>query len=173
MKFKNIYLLIASALMFSLPINTIAQDYTTAIGIKAGKFSSGLSARYFFDTSSSIGLEGNLTFKKNFGTALATVFVERQTGLRNRILQAPIDFIYGVGAHVAMYKEGYYRIRNGEKDQYYGKGMSIGLDAIVGLEHPFSFAPLTVGIEVNPFYDIVNPGPEFVDIAVSVRYAFR
>ena len=150
-----------------------AQDYTFAIGVKAGKFSSGVSGKYFFQTTNSTALEANLTFKKNFGTAMVTLFLDKHFPLRNSQLQIPIDCILGAGIHAAYYKPGYYRIKDGGKDAYYNEGVTLGIDAKLGLEHPFSFMPLTVGIEACPFLDLVNPGPEYLELAVVLRYAFN
>jgi hypothetical protein len=150
-----------------------AQDYIFAIGVKAGKFSSGVSGKYFFQTTNSTAIEGNLTFKKNFGTAMVTLFLDKHFQLRNSQLQIPLDCILGAGVHAAYYKPGYYRIKDGGMDAYYDEGVTLGIDAKLGLEHPFSFMPLTIGIEANPFLDIINPGPEFIELAVVLRYAFN
>ena len=167
---KRILLLIVCTSLIQL---ATAQDYTYALGVKAGKFSSGLSGKYFFQTTNSTALEANLTFKKNFGTAMVTIFLDKHFPLKNSQLQIPVDCILGVGVHAAYYKEGYYKIRDKQIDRYYGEGVSMGVDAKVGLEHPFSFMPLTIGIEACPFYDLVNPGPEVLELAVLLRYAFN
>jgi hypothetical protein len=150
-----------------------AQDYIFAIGVKAGKFSSGVSGKYFFQTTNSTAIEGNLTFKKNFGTAMVTLFLDKHFQLRNSQMQIPLDCILGAGVHAAYYKPGYYRIKDGGMDAYYDEGVTLGIDAKLGLEHPFSFMPLTIGIEAIPFLDIINPGPEFMELAVVLRYAFN
>ncbi|MGI8893333.1 MAG: hypothetical protein ACR2GN_07710 [Bacteroidia bacterium] len=150
-----------------------AQDYTFAIGAKVGKFSSGISGKYFFQTTNSTAIEGNLTFKKNFGTSMITLYLDKHFQLRNSQLQIPLDCILGVGVHAAYYKPGYYRIKDGGKDAYYNEGITLGIDAKLGLEHPFSFMPLTIGIEASPFLDLVNPGPEYLELAAVLRYAFN
>ena len=78
-----------------------AQDYTYAFGVRAGKFSSGITTKYFFQTTNSTAIEANLTFKKNFGTAMFTLYLEKHYPLRNSQLQIPIDIILGGGAHAA------------------------------------------------------------------------
>lgn len=150
-----------------------AQDYTYAIGLKAGKFSSGVTGKYFFQTTNSTAIEGNLTFKKNFGTAMITLFLDKHYQLRNSQLQIPLDVILGAGVHAAYYKPGYYRIKNGGMEAYYDEGVTLGIDAKLGIEHPFSFMPFTIGIEACPFLDLVNPGPEYLELAVTFRYAFN
>lgn len=168
---KGLLYTLSLLIMISISANKLqAQDYTSAIGVKVGKFASGVTFKQFFGSSASDGLEANLTVKKNFGTAMLTTMYQKQGPIRNRILQAPIDWNYGAGLHIAMYKAGYYRIRNGEKDAYYGSGMSAGIDVKFGLEHPFANAPLTFGVEINPFYDIINPGPEWLELSASLRF---
>lgn len=167
---KRSILIFCLALFFSV---ASAQDYTYAFGIRAGKFSSGITTKYFFQTTNSTAIEANLTFKKNFGTAMVTLYLEKHYPLRNSQLQIPVDIILGGGIHAAYYKEGYYRIKDGYKDQYYGEGVTLGVDGKLGLEHPFSFMPFTIGIEACPFLDLVNPGPEILELAVNLRYAFN
>lgn len=167
---KNFLLLFCLALFISA---ACGQDYTYAIGARVGKFSSGITTKYFFQTTNSTAIETNLTFKRNFGTALVTLYLEKHYPLRNSQLQIPIDIILGGGVHAAYYKEGYYRIKDGNKDQYYGEGVTLGVDGKLGLEHPFSFMPFTIGIEACPFLDLVNPGPEILELAVNLRYAFN
>ncbi len=168
---KGLLYVVSVLMLIGISNNNLqAQDYTSAFGVKIGKFASGVTFKQFFGASASDGLEANLTVKKNFGTAMITALYQKQGPIRNRILQAPIDWNYGAGIHVAMYKAGYYRIRNGEKDTYYGSGMSAGIDLRFGLEHPFANAPLTLGLELNPFYDIINPGPEWLELALSLRF---
>ncbi len=147
------------------------RGYVMSLGIKGGKFSSGLSGKYFFGNTNSNAIEANVTVKKNFGTLMTTFFYVHQRPFFNKILQIPLDYFVGAGLHGAFYKEGYYRVKNGEKDAYYGSGISIGVDALVGLEYPLSVAPLTISIEAAPFFDLVNPGPEHVEIAFALRYA--
>jgi hypothetical protein len=148
------------------------RGYTSGLGIKIGKFSSGASGKYFFSTSNAIALEGNLTVKKNFGTAMTTFFIERQAPIFSPWLHIPLDYIVGAGTHLAFYKSGYYKIRNGEKDAYYGNGLSAGLDLMVGIEYPIWFAPMVFSLELNPMIDIIHPGPEKVEIAASLKYVF-
>ena len=168
---KKIYLIITTIILsFNF---SIAQEYTNSIGIKVGKFSSGITAKRFFSSTNSLAMEGNLTMKKNFGTALATIFLEKQFSLRDSDLKIPLDLILGGGVQTAFYKEGYYKIRNSEINRYYNSGVSMGIDGKVALEHAFSFAPLTFGIEAVPFFEFINPGPENLELAMRLCYVFR
>lgn len=167
---KNLLFII---LVISIPVLSSAQalkGYTASAGIKFGKFSSGLSGKLFFGTNNANAIEMNLTMKKNFGTIMSTVFYERQQPVFNSSLRIPLDYIWGAGAHIAYYQPGYYKVRKGDKDEYYDEGVSMGIDFKLGLEHLFSFVPITVAIEACPMIDLVNPGPEHIEIAISFRY---
>ena len=139
-------------------------------GLKGGKFSSGATGKFFLGASNSFAIEANLTVKKNFHTGMSTVFLEMQKPFFNNLLQIPLDYIVGVGAHSAFYKAGYYKIRDGQADRYYGSGVSVGVDAKVGLEYTWNFFPLTTSIEACPMMDLINRGPEKLELAFTVRY---
>ena len=146
------------------------RGYIMGFGVKAGKFSSGATGKFFMGSSNALAFEANLTVKKNFGTGMGTFFLEWQKPFFNRLLQIPLDYMVGLGAHTAVYKAGYYKIRDGNKDAYYDTGISMGLDAKVGLEYTWTIAPLTTSIEACPMIDIINRGPEVLEIAVTLRY---
>jgi hypothetical protein len=101
---------------------------------------------------------------------MATVFLEYQKPFFNKILQIPLDYFVGAGTHTAIYKAGYYKIRDGGKDAYYSNGVSWGLDLKIGLEYPWAILPITTSIEACPMIDIVNRGPEQLEIAFAIRY---
>jgi hypothetical protein len=161
------------SLFFIITHSVLAQanrGYIMGMGVKVGKFSSGASGKFFFGSSNSVALEANLTVKKNFGTGMATVFLEYQKPFFNSLLQIPLDYFVAAGTHTAVYKPGYYKIRDGNKDTYFDSGISWGLDAKIGLEYPWPIAPITTSIEASPMIDIVNRGPERLEIAFAIRY---
>jgi hypothetical protein len=63
-------------------------------------------------------------------------------------------------------------LRDGEKMDYGPKVITAGIDAIIGVEYKVPIAPFTVGVDCQPFYDLLNPGPEFIDFSVAIRYVF-
>lgn len=169
MKIKFLTLCIITLLPF-LTYSQAQKGYTASAGIKLGKFSSGVSGKMFFGTTNANAIEMNVTMKKNFNTVMSTVFYEHQKPFFYSALRVNLDYIWGVGVHAAYYKPGYYKIRNGGKDAYYGEGVSAGIDFKLGLEHIVSFFPVTIAIEACPMIDLINRGPEHIELALSLRY---
>jgi hypothetical protein len=149
-------------------------QYYTGIGLRLGKFSSGVSVKYFFDANNAKGLElfaGKTKIAR--GGYIAKLFYESQAPCTMPLLQIPLDIVFGGGAHAAYFPTGYYRLRDGELIPYGDKIFSAGIDAILGVEYKVPIAPLTLGIDVNPFLDLLNPGPEHLDFSVAIRYIFE
>ena len=170
MKLKKQLVLLLFLIIPFFSFSQAQKGYVASLGVKGGKFSSGLTGKLFFGTTNSQAIELNLTVKKNFGTFMTTAFYEHQRPFFYSLLRIPLDYIWGGGAHIAYYKPGYYKIRDGGKDAYYGEGISAGVDLKLGLEHPFSFAPITLSIEACPIIDLINRGPEVIELGIAARY---
>lgn len=172
MKFKKQLVVLSFLLIPFFTFSQAQKGYTTSVGVKGGKFSSGFTGKLFFGATNRHALEVNLTVKKNFGTFMSTTFYEHQRPFFYSLLRVPLDYIWGVGAHVAYYRPGYYKLKDSDriKDTYNSSGISAGIDFKLGLEHPFSFAPVTLSIEACPMIDLVNRGPEVIELAIAARY---
>lgn len=164
-------LCIIAALIFTTAANA---QYYTGIGIHIGRFATGVSIKYFFDANNANGIEliAGKTRAAN-GGYVATALYEMQRPFNSSLLRIPLDFVFGGGVHGGYYPEGYYSIRDGVAYMYGEKVYAFGIDAVLGLEYKVPVAPLTIGVECIPFYEIVNPGPEFIDFSFSVRYVFE
>ena len=163
--------MLCAALMISTA--TKAQYYT-GVGIRLGKFASGVSFKYFFDANNAQGIEVIAASTKTArGGYTLTGLYECQTPIRMPILQIPLDIVFGGGVHGGYFPKGYYKIRDGEMYPYGPDVYTAGIDAILGLEYKVPIAPFTVGVDVQPFYDILNPGPEFIDFSLAIRYVFE
>jgi hypothetical protein len=162
---------IAAALMVT---TAASAQYYTGIGIHIGRFASGVSIKYFFDANNANGIEviAARTREANGGYT-ATALYEHQKPINMPLLQIPLDFVFGGGAHVGYFPEGYYVIRDGKGYMYKEEVYSVAIDAIAGLEYKVPVAPLTIGVNCIPFYTIINPGPEFIDFSFVVRYVFE
>ena len=68
-----------------------------------------------------------------------------------------MDWYFGGGAHVGL------------SDNNFG----MGVDGIIGLEYVFNQAPLNIGIDWKPGFDIINSTNYFADAAISLRYVFN
>lgn len=169
--YTRLFVCISIMLMISAAANA---QYYTGVGVRLGKFASGVSFKYFFDANNAQGIEIIAAKTKTAkGGYLLTGLYECQTPIRIPILQIPLDFIFGGGVHGGYFAEGYYKLRDGEKMDYGPKVFTAGIDAILGVEYKVPIAPFTVGVDCQPFYDLLNPGPEFIDFSVAIRYVFE
>ena len=145
------------------------RTYKNGIGLRLGT-DNGLTYKHFFRPT--VAFEGLLT--TGYRAFIITGLIEKHIPFAT----APnLSFFLGAGAHigswryVAYYRGKYYR------DRYYlvrddgYAGPSFGLDAILGLEYKFN-APVSLGFDIKPYFDIVYPGVSFIDGALSVRYTF-
>ena len=162
---------ITALLLLSATANA---QYYTGVGVRLGKFASGVSVKYFFDANNASAIELIAAKTKTArGGYLLTGLYESQSPIHLPILRIPLDIVFGGGAHGGYFPKGYYKLRDGELYPYGDKIFTLGIDAILGLEYKIAIAPLTVGVDCMPFYDIVNPGPEFIDFSFVVRYVFE
>ena len=167
----RLLIMLCAALMIAVTTNA---QYYTEVGVRLGKFASGVSLKYFFDANNQQGIEVIAAKTKTAkGGYVLTGLYESQTSIRMPILQIPLDIVFGGGVHGGYFPEGYYHLRDGEIYYYGDKIYTAGIDAILGLEYKVPIAPLTIGVDVQPFYDILNPGPEFLDFSVAIRYVFE
>src|SRR5215216_182221 len=92
---------------FAQENNSVAdQDYKTAIGVRLGGLTSGLTVKHF--TNPSTALEGILSF--GYRSFVITGLYEKHKD----ITSAPgLMWLYGIGAHVGFFRYGgyYYRVR--------------------------------------------------------------
>ncbi|HLG34582.1 MAG TPA: hypothetical protein VI757_06835 [Bacteroidia bacterium] len=170
---KRLLLITVMFIFFSAQLRA---QYHAAVGLRGGKFTSGITAKYFFFPDNASGIElmlGRTKIAK--GGWLGAAFYEHQFPLRIPILQLPVDFIGGVGVHAGYYPKRYYKIVEGSAVYYNDKCVSFGMDAIIGLEYlvPIVWLPFAVGIEAQPFVEFVNQGPEHLDFAITLKYVFN
>ena len=151
----------------------VKADYTTSFGAHVGKFASGASLKHFFDANGSTGFEiwGTITREANSGY-MGKAFFVKQVTIFNSKLQIPVDMVFGVGGHFGLFKDNYYHIVKGEPEYYEHNALNAGIDAQFGLEYNSRRVPITVGIDVNPYYGLLNPGPEWLDVGLNVRFKF-
>src|SRR5204862_4346640 len=108
-------------------------QYYTGVGVRLGKFASGVSVKYFFDANNSSAIELIAAKTKTAkGGYVATALYECQTPINMPILQIPLDIVFGGGVHAGRFNDGYYRFRDGEVYMYKGPVFTAGIDAILG-----------------------------------------
>ena len=157
------------------------QLYYTGIGIRVGKFNTGLTFKRFFDADNSVGMQIDACFTHiaDDGFTLKGFYL-RQKPFKVPIIQLPLDFVYGAGMHVGFFPVrttggGYYKIVDGERVLYNKDVMTVGVDATLQIEYkiPGRKTPFTFGIDCTPFYEFINRGPEWIDFGIAIRYVFR
>lgn len=172
MKKLLLILLFAAAVM-----PAVAQKYTFGIGGRAGKFYTGAPMKFVFDTDNSSSLQLDILYANvASGGYVVKGMYEKQVPFKIPIVQLPLDFVYGGGVHAGYFPyepQGYYKRVKTDASYYTKSVVTIGADVTVQIEYKIPKVPVTLGIEAVPFYEFVNPGPEFVDFGVSIRYVFR
>jgi hypothetical protein len=171
--------------LFICFLPTQAQRYYAAFGARAGKFNSGVTFKYFWNTDNATGLklDGYYT-KMGDGGYTIKGFAIKQVPFKIPIIQLPLDLIVGGGVHGGLFPEGegftrYYKRVKGrtdpiEADYYNNTVVSVGIDATIELEYQVKkVVPIAFAIDVCPFYEFLNRGPEYIDFGFSIRYLFR
>ena len=160
------------------------EGYETGIGLRGGN-EGGLTIKHFIQDGAAI--EGIFTTGLGYNGFGNRSF--RITGLYE--IQKPLpnakgfDYFYGVGAHIGSYSyysygyngyngNGYYdKHGNWHSGTYKDNYISVGLDAIIGLEYQFTELPFTAGVDLKPYFDIINGRGSYFDFAFSLRYVIK
>lgn len=130
---------------------SIAQDYKTAIGLRAGE-TSGLTIKHFIGGSSA--LEGIIGLWSH-GLSL-TLLYEKHQGVGGKGL----NLYYGAGGHVA-FETGYYSWYYHKNKRYYDHRhghVGLGIDGVLGLEYKFPPVPIAISLDIKPFLEISSGG---------------
>ncbi len=177
MVYKSVFLrLIFFLLVFiAASIKSFAQ-YHAGIGVRAAKFDSGLTMKYFFRPDNATGISILIAHSKiSEGGWVISPIYEHQLPFHIPLIQLPLDFIAGIGMHIGYYHTKYYKIVDGLPDYYKDNTITVGVDMLVALEYqvPVKWLPLAIGIEAQPFYEFINKGPEFLDFGATLKYVFN
>lgn len=157
----------------SNPFTSNAQDYKTGIGIRLGGITQGITVKHFMNSNGA--LEGILSF--GHSTFRITGLYEWQNSIPN----APgLAWFVGGGAHIGFYNDGYgyyYNKHHGHYGSYYyyddGSSQTVlGLDFIIGMEYKIPNAPISLGLDLKPFFDLTDNNFFYWDGAFTARYVF-
>jgi len=142
--------------------NVVAQDYKTAIGVRGG-FPTAVSGKHFINKTDALeglisGYRGGFEF----------------TGLYEKHANAfdvpYLNWYYGAGAHVGLFDD------NIARPGYYfdgrGRGFTVGLDGILGLEYTLTEIPFVIGIDMKPALDLTPAPYLWFGGGVSFRFYF-
>jgi len=132
-----------------------AQDYKTGIGLRGG-FANGLTIKHF--VSSKSAFEGIISTSTRYGGYELTVLYE----LHNQAFDVEhLNWYVGFGGHIGSY----------DTDKL--SGTILGIDGILGIEYNFSEAPINIGLDWKPVFNIVGDSNFRGDGgALSIRYIF-
>ena len=157
-------------LVFTMPaILACAQGYTKSVGIRGG-ISSGFEYRFFTDDANSYKL---LLSTRNHGIQLHALKEFHQYQLFT--FSDQLVFFFGAGIHAGF--ESWEEVKYRDNLRLYDTKTAViaGLDGLAGLEYVFYEAPVSLGIEVKPYFDLF--GRDFFDVqlfdfAFTVKYLF-
>ena len=143
----------------------VAQPYQNALGVRLG-FGLGLSYKSF--VSGNAAIEGIASYQ----------YVEHGYGLcglyeihnYRTIRTSNMALVYGLGAHVAYYVQGWYK--NRKEILYEEAEFNFGVDGIFGIDYYVPEASIDWGIDIKPMFDFIHAGFRFWDASISIRYTF-
>jgi len=150
---KNILTFIMAFALIAL-VN--AQDYETGIGLRGG-FSSGFTLKHFVSKKSAF--EGIIAMNAGSSRGFDLVGLYELHNLAFDVEH--LNWYYGFGAHIGTF--------NDNNDS----GTNLGIDGILGIEYNFSEAPINIGLDWKPVFNVFgNTGLHPDGGALSVRYIF-
>lgn len=154
----------------ALCLQSKAQDYTTAMGVRLGTIS-GIKYKKFITDEKANTLF--MSFRGN-GVQLTVLKEFHQPILLNSTSQ--LFFFFGYGGHI-----GYSNFRN-ETEYYNGKeyqekGFSVmfGFDVVIGFEYHLIKYPLTINLDLKPFAEFNLPWyvrTDLSDFGINLLYTF-
>lgn len=146
-----------------------AQGFNQALGIRAG-WSAGFEYRLFTNDENSYKL---LLSSRDRGFQLHALKEFHRYYMFSFTDQ--LVFIYGAGLHVGYERWDVRHYR--ENFSWYDTRTSLiaGLDGLAGVEYVFYEVPISLGIEVKPYFDLFGRKTfdlELFDFAFTVKYLF-
>jgi hypothetical protein len=129
-------------------------------------------------TEDHFAFESILGFRSG-GMQLYGLFESRKPLYLNRVENMFLYF--GAGGHVGFvrwneYDKNYDPYHNYYDDYYDWRiGAAFGIDGILGMEYSFASAPISLGVDFKPFFEVFGPflmRVNFWDFGFQVRYNF-
>lgn len=148
---RKIFLSLVLVIAMTVIVN--AQDYKTGIGLRGGT-AWGLTVKHFI--SQKAAFEGFL-YAYNYGFNVTGLYE-----IHNKAFDVDnLNWYYGFGAHVGSY------------DKADIHEFVLGADGVIGIEYSFTEAPVNIGLDWNPYFNIVgDAGFKPASGAISIRYIF-
>lgn len=165
---KKLYII--AIILLALVFESKAQYYLNSAGIRIGG-SYGLTYKKFFNQTQALEL---LLGGRKGGMHLTTTFQFNKP--LNLSKNETFFLYYGGGAHLGF--QDYqtkildsFSVFRYENQTYF----SMGIDAILGVEYRFLTAPITIGLDLKPYFTFIGfryTDANFWDTSLSVKYTF-
>ena len=163
------YRILFALLLLVSTFKGFSQEFKQSVGFRAG-LTSGFEYRIFSDDIDSYRF---LLGTRNRGMVVHVLREFHKPGLFE--FSDQLVFVYGVGIHGGYerwdemyhsYNASYYRTRT---------AFIAGLDGLAGLEYTFYEVPITLGLEVKPYFDFFGRDMfriQPLDFGFTARYNF-
>jgi hypothetical protein len=146
---------------FAKTVKAQPQLYYTAIGLNAG-YNYGITLKHYLSSKNMV--EGIANF--NYGPGLTLLY---EFNNRHPFNIDEFDWFYGFGAHA--------KFVNGRRaNAFYsdlGRHLTLGVDAILGLEYTFKETPINIGINIKPELNFTTANLFWFDGALTLRYVLK
>ncbi|MCA5005430.1 hypothetical protein [Sphingobacterium bovistauri] len=163
---RNIFLIAAAILMGKEASAQLSSQH--AVGLRFGS-ASGVNYRYTL--AENRALEGILSMRSN-----STSSTFRLVGLYQYHKELPLEnfsWYYGFGGSIGNYT---YKAFTSNEGVHIPKTteLSLSIDGIVGVEYSLPTAPISLSLDVKPYFDFVQESTirVFDPIGFSIRYKF-
>lgn len=127
---------------FTISLISFGQQYSTAIGVKAG---------YHFNGGGSLNLKhflgGSTAIEASVGGGARHLWLQLLYE-RNQALSQGFEWYWGIGGDLGVWSGGY-SYYSKKHDKYYS-GIWGGVDAVLGLEYTFEEVPINLALDMGP-----------------------
>lgn len=164
-------------LLMLIPFIVNGQDYFD-IGVRISKFNSGLTTQVAIggvngSYENPWGIEGfaGVTNMADWGP-MASLMGYKEWNLIQSKYSNGIFLKCGIGAQILTVKN-YFWITEDQKGAVPYPNLwttSVGICSVLGIEYICTNFPITLCLSTHPWRDIINPGPEFIDVSFSLKY---
>lgn len=161
--------IIVGLLLFSLSLNTLAQNYTRDAGVKfGGSFT--CSYRQFYKETMAVEIFGGIRYRGFYAGGMREFFQPALTKYSDNF-----KLYYGYGVHTGFTYTNHHKSFNREYRYDWVFSPVFGMDAIAGIEYNFPEVPILVSADIQPYYEFsLNRifQLELINVSLSVRYRF-
>lgn len=152
-----------------------AQEYKSAIGIRGG-WTSGFTAKHFIKDARALEVILSSGYRYR-GFQITGLYEIHKPAFAKDDVEG-LFWFYGGGAHFGGgYHYDHLHYNNGVFGGSYHEHnyVAFGVDLIFGIEYKIEEIPITLGLDVKPFFDFVTDRDSpygFWDSALSIRFVF-